>query len=256
MSILAKKYDITDAGKQSDNINELFDDIYSQLRVSILGSALGAAGSFIRSTGSAAQWSTLLLPNAATIGDIPYASATNSLAMLADVAVGKVLVSGGIGVAPLWGQVDLTTMVTGVLPIANGGTGLSSFTQGDMLYFTSGVTLSKLAKDTNATRYISNTGSSNAPAWAQVDLATGVTGLLPYANMVNATAASILVGRGSAAGGGALQEITLGSGLTMTNQVLSAAGSGGTWDVLTNGDSADPELIFDSFGYVVMIFTP
>jgi hypothetical protein len=62
MSILAKKYDITDAGEQSADIDELFRDIYEQLRVSILGSSLGAAGSFIRSTGSVAAWSTLLLP--------------------------------------------------------------------------------------------------------------------------------------------------------------------------------------------------
>lgn len=66
--------------------------------------------------------------------------------------------------------------------VADGGTNLSSYTQGDILYASAGTTLSKLAKDTNATRYLSNTGSSNNPAWAQIALTTGVSGILPVAN--------------------------------------------------------------------------
>jgi hypothetical protein len=57
------------------------------------------------------------------VGDILYASATNALSRLADVATGNVLRSGGIGVAPAWGKVSLTTDVSGILPTANGGTG-------------------------------------------------------------------------------------------------------------------------------------
>jgi len=61
--------------------------------------------------------------SAYAIGDILYASATNALSRLADVATGNVLRSGGVGVAPAWGKVSLTTDVSGILPIANGGTG-------------------------------------------------------------------------------------------------------------------------------------
>jgi hypothetical protein len=39
-----------------------------------------------------------------------------------------------------------------------------------------------LAKSSSSTRYLSNTGAANIPAWAQVDLTTGVTGVLPGAN--------------------------------------------------------------------------
>jgi hypothetical protein len=39
-----------------------------------------------------------------------------------------------------------------------------------------------LAKDANATRYLSNTGTNNNPAWAQINLTNGVTGTLPTAN--------------------------------------------------------------------------
>lgn len=58
-----------------------------------------------------------------TIGDILYASSTSALSKLPSVATGNVLRSGGVGVAPAWGKVTLTTDVTGTLPIANGGTG-------------------------------------------------------------------------------------------------------------------------------------
>ena len=54
--------------------------------------------------------------------------------------------------------------------------------QGDVLYSSSANTIAGLTKDANATRYVSNTGASNNPAWAQIDLTNGVTGVLPIAN--------------------------------------------------------------------------
>ena len=57
------------------------------------------------------------------IGDILYASGATTLSKLADVATGNALISGGVGVAPSWGKIGLTTHVSGTLPIANGGTG-------------------------------------------------------------------------------------------------------------------------------------
>ena len=60
------------------------------------------------------------------VGDLLYADTTTSLAKLPDVATGNALISGGVSTAPSWGKIGLTTHVSGVLPVANGGTNASS----------------------------------------------------------------------------------------------------------------------------------
>ena len=54
--------------------------------------------------------------------------------------------------------------------------------QGDIMYGSATDVFSALAKNITATRYLSNTGASNNPAWAQIDLTNGVTSILPTAN--------------------------------------------------------------------------
>jgi len=61
-----------------------------------------------------------------TVGDLLYANTTTTLAKLPDVATGNALISGGVGVAPSWGKIGLTTHVSGILPVANGGTGVAT----------------------------------------------------------------------------------------------------------------------------------
>jgi hypothetical protein len=60
------------------------------------------------------------------VGDLLYADTTTTLAKLADVATGNALISGGVSTAPSWGKIGLTTHVSGVLPVANGGTNAST----------------------------------------------------------------------------------------------------------------------------------
>lgn len=107
-----------------------------------------------------------------------------------------------------------------------------------------------------ATRYVANTGPANAPEWSQVDLSNGVKSRLPYAKLASVSGASKLLGRG-ASGSGDVQEVTVGSGLTMTGTTLSAdipPASDPQWSVLTNGDVVTPELIFAG-GDVIMLET-
>ena len=61
-----------------------------------------------------------------TTGDILYANSSSTLAKLAGVATGNALISGGVGTAPSWGKIGLTTHVSGTLDVANGGTGLTA----------------------------------------------------------------------------------------------------------------------------------
>lgn len=56
--------------------------------------------------------------SAYTVGDILYASGAATLSKLAGVATGNALVSGGVGAAPSWGKIGLSTHVNGTLQAA------------------------------------------------------------------------------------------------------------------------------------------
>ena len=88
-----------------------------------------------------------------------------------------------------------------------------------------------------------------------IDLENDVEGDLPYANLEPASAESKLLGRGEGGGAGDWQEITLGSGLTMTGTTLSAAGgSGGSVNPAENG--LRPTLAPDDTDYSPAPATP
>lgn len=68
-----------------------------------------------------------------TTGDLVYASGTTTLAKLAGVATGNALISGGVGAAPSYGKIGLTTHITGTLAVGNGGTGNTALTSNHVL---------------------------------------------------------------------------------------------------------------------------
>ena len=94
------------------------------------------------STATSATTATNLAGGA--VGSIAYQSAAGATTFLADVATGNAVISGGVGVAPSYGKIGLTTHVSGTLPVANGGTGQTTYTNGELLIGnTTGNTLTK-----------------------------------------------------------------------------------------------------------------
>ena len=112
-----------------------------------------------------------------TIGDIIYASGTTTLSKLADIATGNVLLSGGVGVAPAYGKVGLTTHVSGTLPIANGGTNLTSTPTNGQLLIGNGT-------DYSLGTLTASTGISVTNGSGSITIAnTGVTSLTAGTNI-------------------------------------------------------------------------
>lgn len=117
-----------------------------------------------------------------TIGDLLYASGATTLAKLADVATGNALISGGVGVAPSWGKIGLTTHISGILGSANGGTGIDNggrtltinTNSGALTFGSAGLTLTIAATGTAAV----GTGTTNQLAyWSGTNTLTGNSGL-------------------------------------------------------------------------------
>ena len=132
--------------------------------------------------------------------------------------------------------------------ITSDGTGhvFESQAQGDTLYATSTTVLSRLAKAANDSRVLTNTGTNNNPAWAQVTLTTGVTGTLPVANggtgATSLTDGGILLGSSTSAVTAmavlAAGEIVVGDGTTDPVALAAFSSSTGTLKVANGGTGA------------------
>lgn len=101
----------------------------------LAATAACAIGSFPFGQGSSADpvCSTLILPNAATQGDLLTATGANTIGSTADVAVGQVLTSGGVGAVPVYSaspaisganitSLNAGNVSSGTLAVAQGGT--------------------------------------------------------------------------------------------------------------------------------------
>lgn len=149
-----------------------------------------------------------------TVGDLLYASGAAALSKLAAAATGNVLIAGGIGAAPSWGKVGLTSHVSGTLPVANGGTGVTSATGTGDVVLSNAPTLVAPALGTPSAIVLSN--ATGLP------LSTGIMGTLGAGNGGTGQASYTVGDLLYASGAAALSKLAAAA----TGNVLIAGGVG------------------------------
>jgi len=114
-------------------------------------------------------------------------------------------------------------------------------TAGDVIYASGANTPARLAKSTTSTQYLANTGTSNVPAWNEVALTTGVSGVLPVGS--GGTGATSLTANGVIIGNTASALTSVD--MSTKGGLLAGDGSGNP-SVLALGGSANLVLTVDS----------
>lgn len=168
------------------------------------------------------------------IGDLLYASASNALSRLADVATGSLLTSGGVGVAPSWSaSPTLTTSLT--TPLLLGGTGAASALT---LQSTSGA-----GTTDSIVMKVGNAGAVTA-------LTVNTSGAAAFGNAVTSKHATAGIGYATGAGGTVTQATSKATTVTLntvTGQITmnaSALAAGGAVSfALSNTSIAITDLV-------------
>ena len=158
-------------------------------------------------------------------------------------------------------NVSLTTGVTGTLPIANGGTGITSLGTGVATFLgtPSSANLASAVTDETGTGALvfANTPTLVTPILGTptsgtmtnvtgLPLSTGVTGTLPATNGGTAQSTYATGDTIYASASNTLSKLTVGS----TGQVLTVAGGVPTWVAASSGVSANDQ----AFAFAVQVF--
>jgi hypothetical protein len=198
---------------------------------------INVSGQTISLTGTVAAVNGGTGSNTVTTGDLLYGSGTNAWSKLPIGSGYKSLTVNAGGTNVEWNAValDQSTAVSGSLGPTNGGTGISSYTQGDMLYANTSTQLDKVTPNTTTTRkFLSQTGNGTAalaPGWNQPD-AADITGLAPSAttdtsNATNITSGTLPVARLSGSYTGITGVGTVTAGDWTANTIAVAYGGTG-----------------------------
>jgi hypothetical protein len=230
-------------------------------------------------TGATGTWAIAISGNAATAttstniaggaaGSLPYQSAASTTAMLAAGTEGYILqINSGLpswqadaarvssisfastGLTPATATSGAVT-VGGTLVAANGGTGQSSYTTGDLLYASGTAALSKLGVGTDGYLLTVSGGVPTwqaAPATGVTSFSAGTTGLTPS---TGTTGAVTLSGTLAVANGGTNGTATPTAGTvaygTGTAYAFTSAGTSG--QVLQSNGSSAPTWVTPAGG--------
>ncbi|MFZ9595305.1 MAG: beta strand repeat-containing protein, partial [Bdellovibrionia bacterium] len=195
-------------------------------------SATSFAGNFSGNATTATSATTATNLAGGTNGSLPYQTGEGATGMLAIGGIGQVLISTGS--VPQW---------SASLGVSSGGTGITSYTAGDLLYASGATTLSKLAIGTNGQALVVSSGtlSWGFPASFSGSLAGDVTGTQGATSIAAATVTGkLLTGFSSGAGT-----------ISASDSILSALGKldGNVGArVLKSGDSMTGGLFLNSTG--------
>jgi hypothetical protein len=171
-----------------------------------------------------------------TSGGIPYFSGATSIASSGVLTANYVMLGGGSGATPrvvaspgttatvlhgnatgipAFSAVDVTTDITGVVPVANGGTNVASYTKGDILIASASTTLTKLAVGTDNQVLTANSAASTGVSWATGGGGGGSGNVTGPASSTNT---NIVTWNGTAG-----TSVSNGSGLTAVSGTITAA---------------------------------
>jgi hypothetical protein len=166
------------------------------------------------------------------------------------------IASGAVGTSKLGG--DITTAGKALLDDADAAAQRTTLGLGTLA--TQSGTFSGTSSGTNTgDQTITLTGDVTGSGTGSF-AATIANDAVSYAKIQNVSAASKLLGRGSASGSGDVEEITLGTGLTMSGTTLSASGGSGAspWTTKTTTYTAvdGDRLLADTSGGAFTITLP
>ncbi|RTL04945.1 hypothetical protein EKK58_09060, partial [Candidatus Dependentiae bacterium] len=170
-----------------------FDDRYlgaktSDPSVDNDGNALVAGTLYYNSVDAAMKIYTGSIWVAAYVSGTDFCARANNLSDVASASAARTNLGLAIG-----------TNVQAYNAVLQSIAGLGgTLVQGDLIYGSGANAVSRLAKDTNVQRVLTNGGTNNNPAWGQVSLTQGVTGDLPLSNLAQGTARSVLGVTGNA----------------------------------------------------------
>lgn len=154
--------------------------------------------------------------------------------------VTSVDVSGGTtGITTSGGPITTSGTITlaGTLVAANGGTGQSSYTTGDLLYASGATALSKLAGVATGNALISG-GVSTAPSWGKIGLTTHVSGTLAVAN--GGTGLTAVGGNGTVLASDGSANVYLSPTITTSAAAIAFARNGSNLELnLPNADASN-----------------